>query len=84
MLLSCLVAFQFPIHNFAIYLGGTLSPQSGDLGSFRICTAFMNDKFSDLECSCVFCVETKNTGNFKSTNFRVFMQGFLKLRSACS
>ena len=50
--------------------------------SFRPCTNFPNNKFSGLEYSYVFCVETKNNGNFKNTNFPVLMQEFIfKLRS---
>jgi hypothetical protein len=37
----------------------------------------MNNKFSDLECTYVFCVETRINGDFNNTNFRIFMQDFL-------
>lgn len=35
----------------------------------------MYNKFSDLECSYVFCDETKINEDFKNKNFRVFMKG---------
>jgi len=54
----------------------SFNPQLRGLDSFQHGTIFMNNKFIDLECSCVFCVETNNKGNFRSTNFRIFTQSF--------
>jgi len=75
-LFSCLVAFQFPIHILAIYLPAILNSRLRGLHSFQLCITFLNNKFSGLQCCYVFCVETKNNGDFKNTNFRVFTQEF--------